>query len=52
MDERFRGFQNRQRDLHMRDTDPSPRRMGARGLTIVLAIVAVASVALVIAFTR
>ena len=57
MDERFRGFQNRQQDVHVRDPGPgadgaAPRRIGGRGLAIAIGIIAVGLLVLIVALTR
>jgi hypothetical protein len=57
MDERFRGFQNHQQDVHVRATDPAtdgaPRgRMSGRGLTIAIGVVAVGLLVLIFALAR
>jgi hypothetical protein len=57
MDERFRGFQNRQEDGHVRATDPAtdgaPRgRIGGRGLAIAIGVVAAGLLVLIFALAR
>ena len=57
MDERFRGFQNRQQDVHVRATDPAtdgaPRgRMSGRGLAIAIGVVAIGLIVLIVALVR
>jgi hypothetical protein len=53
MDERFRAFQNRQQDVHVRDTGPDAiRRIGGRGLAIGIGIVAGGLLVLIFALAR
>ena len=57
MDERFRAFQNRQQDVHVRATNPAtdgaPRgRMSGRGLAIAIGAVAVVLLVVVVALLR
>lgn len=57
MDERFRGLQNHQQDVHVRDTGPgadgaAPRRISGRGLAIAIGVVAVALIVLIVALAR
>ncbi|MEP6759039.1 MAG: hypothetical protein ABJB55_07590 [Actinomycetota bacterium] len=56
MDERMRGFQNRQSDTHVRDTehvsDGAPRRIGGCGLTIAILGIALAVLVLFLLFAR
>jgi hypothetical protein len=57
MDERFRGFQNRQQDVHVRATDPAtegaPRgRMSGRGLAIAIGVIAIGLIVLIVALAR
>jgi hypothetical protein len=53
-DERTRGLNNRQIDVHVRDLDPAARsgRIGARGLAIAAGILALGLIALVFALLR
>jgi hypothetical protein len=57
MDERFRGFQNRQQDVHVRATDPAtegaPRgRMSGRGLAIAIGVIAIGLMVVIVALLR
>jgi hypothetical protein len=57
MDERFRGFQNRQQDVHVRATDPatdgaSRGRMSGRGLAIAIGVIAIGLIVVIVALLR
>ena len=57
MDERLRGLQNRQMDVHVRDTDPgadaaAPRRISGRGLAIAIGVFAIGLLMLIVALAR
>jgi len=57
MDERFRGLQNHQQDVHVRATDPATdgaprRRMSGRGLAIAMGVLAVVLVVVIVALLR
>ena len=56
MDERWRGLQNRQIDVHVRSTDPgadaASRRIGRRGLAIAIGIFVIAILTVILVLMR
>ncbi len=56
MDERWRGVQNRQIDVHVRSTDPgadaASRRIGRRGLAIAIGIFVIAILTIILVLTH